>query len=78
MLDFVANTCLNLSKGPLHFCHLLRFKNEYIKCSLPSSHRPVQAPLAKSGAATLNLKEAECGVCLDTLEEVGGSVTPNH
>jgi len=41
--------------------------------SFCSSHRPVQAPLAKSGAATLNLKEAECGVCLDTLEEVVGN-----
>ena len=30
-----------------------------------------QAPLAKVGNANLKLKEAECGVCLEPLEEVG-------
>ena len=29
-----------------------------------------QAPLAKVGNANLKLKEAECGVCLEPLEEV--------
>ena len=50
-------------------------------CSL---HRPIQvgiefftfeglyfkAPLARAGNGSLKLKEAECGVCLDPLEEV--------
>jgi hypothetical protein len=39
-----------------------------------SYHQPVQAPLARLGGP-VKLQEAECGVCLDSLEEVVGHAT---
>ena len=51
-----------------------RYKNIRIACSIYIIYLlhcdPSQAPLARAGNASLKLKEAEGGVCLEPLEEV--------